>query len=452
MDGRASAPTVPPLRQSCQLTDRTHRAATSPRTRRRARKTAAAVESPAAELSASPAALGAALRGDFPILHQTVNGRPLVYLDNGATSQKPEVVLHALDEYNRRYNSNVHRGVHYLAAKATTAYEEARDKVARLVNARSGREVVFTRNATEGINLVAQSWGNLHLRPGDEVLVSVAEHHSNLVPWQLACQRTGATLRHVPLTPDTQELDMQAFKQMLSSKTKVVALVAVSNMLGCILDTSYVAEEAHRVGARLLLDCCQSVPNMPVDVQAMGADWIVASAHKMSDVLEAMPPFMGGGEMIEHVGLDVSTYAPPPSRFEPGTPPIAEAIGMGAAAEYLGGLGLQAVRAYEEDIGRYLYERLSAVPGVTVYGPPPSRGRAALCSFNVKGLHATDVSTLLDHAGVAVRSGHHCTQPLHAYLGINASARASPYIYNTEEEIDTFIIELEESISFFRDA
>ncbi|KAL6758582.1 molybdenum cofactor sulfurase [Haematococcus lacustris] len=410
--------------------------------------------------------LGAGLRKDFPILAQDVNGRPLVYLDNAATSQKPVQVLQALDQYYRGYNSNVHRGVHHLSALATTAYETSRDKIARFINAASHREVVFTRNASEAINLVAQSWGQENLKAGDEIILSVAEHHSNLVPWHMLAQRTGAVIKHVLLTPD-QQLDMQHYKQLLGPRTKLVSLVHVSNVLGAVLDTSFVVEEAHKVGAKVLLDCCQSVPHAPVDVQALGADWVVASSHKMCGptgmgflwgklaVLEGMQPWMGGGEMIQDVYLDHSTYAPPPGRFEAGTPAIGEAIGLGAAVDYLQGLGMARVHQYEEEIGTYLYQRLASVPGVTIYGPSPqqagARGRASLAAFNVQGLHATDISTLLDTAGVAVRSGHHCTQPLHRHLGITASARASLYIYNTPAEVDAFIEALEDTIKFFNE-
>eukprot|EP00891_Asterochloris_glomerata_P002873 jgi/Astpho2/2873/fgenesh1_pm.00050_%23_40_t len=410
--------------------------------------------------------LGQQVLADFPILDQQVNNKPLVYLDNAATSQKPLAVRRIVDEYYGPHgcNSNVHRGVHNLAARATAAYEGARSKVARFINARSDREVVWCRNASEGINLVAYTWGLENLKPGDEILSTVAEHHSNLVPWQIVAQKTGAVLRHVPLTQDGQEVDMKAFHKMLSSKTKLVAMVHVSNMLGCILPAAQVAEAAHKVGAKVMLDCCQSVPHMTVDVQQLGADWIVASGHKMvgptgsaflwgrQEILESMPPWMGGGEMIQDVFLDRSTYAPPPSRFEAGTPAIAEAIGLGAAVDYLQDIGMHQVHDYEEDIGGYLQQELRRLNGVTVYGPRDGAARAALASFNVEGLHATDISSLLDNEGVAVRSGHHCTQPLHHYLGIAASARASAYLYNTHAEIDSFIAALKESIQFFRDA
>lgn len=295
----------------------------------------------------------------------------------------------------------------------------------------------------------------------------MAEHHANLVPWQLLAARTGAVLRHVHLTLDKTQLDMDHFRSLLSPRTRLISLVHVSNVLGCVLDTAYVAEQARRVGAKLLLDCCQSVPHMPMDVRSLGADWIVASSHKFCgpsgvgflwgryELLESMEPWMGGGEMIADVYLQQSTYAPPPMRFEAGTPAIAEAIGMGAAVEWLRQIGMDRVHAYEEEIGSYLYERLAAVsPRVKVYGPAPGgpRGRASLAAFNVEGLHATDVSTLLDMSGVAVRSGHHCAQPLHRELGVPASARASAYIYNTTMEIDVFVEVLGDTIKFFDEA
>jgi len=421
-------------------------------------------QSTASSSTASVLQLGEQLRRDFPVLDQEVCGNPLVYLDNAATSQKPLQVLKAMDDYYLGYNSNVHRGVHTLGSKATAAYEVARQKLAVFINAASSREIVFTRNATEATNLVANTWGLANLKPGDEIILSVAEHHANLVPWQLIAARTGAILKHVGLTA-TQELDLQQFKTLLSPRTRLVSLVHVSNVLGSVLDTSYVVEEAHKVGALVMLDCCQSVPHMPLDVRALGADWVVASSHKMCgptgigflwgryDLLDTMPPWMGGGEMIQDVFLDHATYASPPARFEAGTPAIAEAIGLGAAVDYLTTIGMERIQQYEHDLGGYLHERLSAVPGVTVYGPTPkqagARGRASLAAFNVQGLHATDVSTLLDMSGVAVRSGHHCTQPLHRLLGISSSARASAYIYNTHAEVDTFIASLEETIGFF---
>jgi len=405
--------------------------------------------------------LGEGLRDDFPILHQEVNNKPLIYLDNAATSQKPTAVVESITDYYNRYNSNVHRGVHHLSGLATAGYEAARAKLAVFIKAASYKEIVFTKNASEALNLVAHSWGLANLKPGDEVLLSVAEHHSNLIPWQLVAQRTGAVLRHVPLTKDTQELDMKAFHELLSPKTKLVGLVLISNVLGCVAPVQTISEAAHKVGAKVLFDASQAVPHMAIDVQATGADFIVGTAHKLcgptgigflwgrEEVLESMPPFMGGGEMIENVGLTESTYAPPPSRFEPGTPGIAEGIGFGSAIDYLSAIGMDKVYSFEQEIGGLLYQELEAVEGVTIYGPRPERGRAALCSFNVEGIHPTDISTILDMNGVAVRSGHLCTQPLHAALGISASVRASLYIYNTPAEVEVFISELKDAIKFF---
>lgn len=437
------------------------------RRRRRYLSTATAVthdHAPlAATLAASLSCLGERLSPDFQILKQEVNGRRLAYLDSAATSQKPRQVLEAMDHYYNFQNSNVHRGVHHLSMLATAAYEDARSTVARFIGASSHREVIFTRNATESINLVAQSWGEANLQTGDEIILSVAEHHANLVPWQMLAKRTGAVLRHAGLN-NMQEIDEQEVLSMINSRTKLVSLVHVSNTLGSILPTDAITAAAHKAGARVLLDCCQSVPNMPVDVQALGVDWIVASSHKMcgptgigflwgrGEILADMPPWQGGGDMIQDVFLDHSTYNEPPNRFEAGTPAIAEAIGLAAACDYLSAVGMDVVERYESELAGYLYEQLSQVDGVTIYGPKPSQGRAALCSFNVQGLHANDISTLLDSAGVAVRSGHHCTQPLHRHLGIAASARASLYIYSTMADVDRFVHELREAIQFFRDA
>ena len=403
------------------------------------------------------------VRADFPILHQTVNGKPLVYLDNAATSQTPQPVLETIEQYYKQDNANVHRGVHALSARATAAYEAVRDKVAALVNARSRDEIVFTRNASEAINLVAYAWGLSTLQSGDEIILSVMEHHSNLVPWQLIAQRTGAVLKHVQLT-DEQTFDLNHFKQLLSDKTKLVAMNHVSNTLGCINPVETVVELAHAQGAKVLVDACQSVPHMQVDVQTLGCDWLVASGHKMCgptgagflygrlEILNAMPPFMGGGEMIQDVSLDQSTYAELPHKFEAGTPAIAEVIALGAAVDYLNQVGIERIADYEHELTQYLYERLAEVPQVKLYGPMPEKdgsGRAAIATFTVEGIHAQDLSTFLDQSGVAIRSGHHCTQPLHQILGVSSTARASLYFYNTKEEIDTFIQSLKETIEFF---
>ncbi|MFS8007519.1 putative cysteine desulfurase, Selenocysteine lyase [Helianthus anomalus] len=414
--------------------------------------------------AAAPVSLGHSTRPDFEILHQKVNnGSKLVYLDNAATSQKPSAVIDAVNNYYKSYNSNVHRGIHFLSAKATDEYEMARRKVASFVNAPESSEIVFTRNATEAINLVAYSWGLSNLKAGDEIVVTIAEHHSSIVPWQILSEKTGAVLKFVSLTEE-EVPDIKMLQDLLSKKTKLVAVHHVSNVLASVLPIKDIAQWAHDVGARILVDACQSVPHMVVDVQDLGVDFLVASSHKMcgptgvgflygkSELLTAMPPFLGGGEMISDVFLDHSTYAEPPSRFEAGTPAIGEAIGLGTAIDYLSEIGMQKIHDYEVELANYLYENLHAIPGVRIYGPAPSETvhRAALCSFNVEGLHPTDIATFLDQQhGVAIRSGHHCAQPLHRYLGINASARASLYFYNTKEDVDDFIRALEDTIAFF---
>ncbi|NER95712.1 MAG: SufS family cysteine desulfurase [Symploca sp. SIO1B1] len=404
------------------------------------------------------------IRADFPILHQQVNGKPLVYFDNAATSQKPLAVLDALRNYYEQDNSNVHRGVHCLSARATEAYEGARDKVTRFINAASRNEIVFTRNASEAINLVAYSWGLSNLQPQDEIILTVMEHHSNLVPWQIVAQKTGAVIKHVGLTA-TGEFDFEQFQQLLSDRTKLVGVVHVSNTLGCINPIEAIIPLAHQYGAKVMIDGCQSVPHMPIDVQAMDCDWLVASGHKMCgptgigflygklDLLQEMPPFLGGGEMIAEVFLDHSTYAELPHKFEAGTPAIGEAIALGAAVDYLMGLGMDKIATYEEELTAYLFALLRQLPEVKIYGPQPQtrgQGRAALAAFTVEGLDSSDISTLLDQEGVAIRSGHHCTQPLHRLLGITGSARASLSFYNTQAEIDAFIVALQETINFFR--
>jgi len=407
--------------------------------------------------------LALTVRTDFPVLNQAVNGKPLVYLDNAATSQKPIAVLDALRYYYEHDNANVHRGAHTLSSRATDAYEGARDKIAAFINAASRSEIIYTRNASEAINLVAYSWGMNHLQPGDEIILTVMEHHSNLVPWQFVAQRTGAVLKFVQLT-DTQEFDFEQFKSLLSDKTKLVSVVHVSNTLGCINPVKEICAESHRYGVKVLIDACQSAPHLPLDVQDIDCDWLVASGHKMCaptgigflygklDLLNAMPPFMGGGEMIADVFFDHSTYAELPHKFEAGTPAIAEAIALGAAIDYLSAIGMDKIHAYEEELTAYLFQQLEQIPNLQTLGPKPKAdgsGRAALAAFTVGDVHANDLSTLLDQAGVAIRSGHHCTQPLHRLLNISSSARASLYFYNTRAEIDVFIAELKETLDFF---
>ena len=408
--------------------------------------------------------IAAKVHSDFPILHQQIHGKPLVYLDNAATSQKPIVVLDALRHYYEYDNANVHRGVHTLSSRATDSYEGARDKVAAFVNAASRQEIVYTRNATEAINLVAYSWGST-LKSGDEIILSVMEHHSNLIPWQMLAQRTGAVLKFVGLT-DTEEFDLEQFKSLLSDKTKIVSVVHVSNTLGCINPVKEICAEAHRYGAKVLVDACQSLPHMQIDVQAIDCDWLVGSGHKMCaptgigflygklDLLRSMPPFLGGGEMIADVFLDHATYADLPHKFEAGTPAIAEAIGLGAAVDYLTNIGMDNIHAYEEELTAYLFHKLKEIPELHIYGPQPNEdgsGRAALAAFTAGEVHPHDLSTILDQAGIAIRAGHHCTQPLHRLLKAQSTARASLYFYNTREEIDVFIASLKEAVEFFGD-
>ena len=401
-------------------------------------------------------------RADFPILHQEIHGKPLIYFDNAASSQKPLEVLEAMQHYYTHDHANVHRGVHTLSSRATDAYEGARDKVAAFVNAAHREEIIFTRNASEAINLVAYAWGST-LTQGDEVILSVMEHHSNLIPWQMMAQRTGAVLKFVQLT-ETQEFDLEHYKSLLSDRTKGVAIVHVSNTLGCLNPIAEITQLAHQRGAKVLVDACQSVPHMAIDVQALDCDWLVASGHKMCaptgigflygklDVLRSMPPFLGGGEMIADVFLDHSTYADVPHKFEAGTPAIAEAIALGAAVDYLTNLGMDNIHAYEQELTLRLFQQLEQIPEVTFYGPKPNAeasNRAGLAAFTTGSVHPHDLSTLLDQEGIAIRAGHHCTQPLHRILKAQSTARASVYFYNTPEEIDTFIAALKQAIEFF---
>jgi cysteine desulfurase / selenocysteine lyase len=402
--------------------------------------------------------LAATVRQDFPILDQEIHGKPLVYLDNAATSQKPIGVLDALRHYYEADNANVHRGVHTLSGRATDAYEGARDKVQRFVNAAHREEIIYTRNASEAINLVAYSWGMNSLQPGDEIILTVMEHHSNLIPWQFVAQKTGAVLKFVGLT-ETEDFDMVQFEGMLSDRTRLVSLVHVSNTLGCVLPVAKICAAAHHWGAKVLIDGCQSTPHMPVDVQAMDCDWFVASGHKMcgptgigflygkQDLLRSMPPFMGGGEMIADVYFDHATYADLPYKFEAGTPAIAEAVGLGAAVDYLSAIGMDKIHAYEVELTTYLMDQLALIPDVRIYGPKADR--AGLAAFTTGAVHPHDLSTILDQAGVAIRAGHHCTQPLHRLLKAQSTARASLYFYNTTEEIDTFVVALKDAIAFF---
>jgi cysteine desulfurase/selenocysteine lyase len=391
-----------------------------------------------------------AIRKDFPILDQQVNGHPLVYLDNGATSQRPIPVIEELKRFYEEDNSNVHRSVHTLGQRATLLYDEAREKVARLINAPSARGVIFTKSATEGLNLIAYAWARHHLTPEDEVLVTEMEHHSNLVSWQLACKDTGATLRAIPVV-DGQYLDMDEFERLLSNRTKLVAVAHVSNALGTINPIAEISAKAHEAGAIVVCDGAQSLPHMPVDVQALGCDFFVGTGHKMcgptgigfvwgrEEILENMEPFHGGGEMILDVWIDHATYAELPYKFEAGTPPIAQAIGYGAAIDYLNGIGMDAIREHEIELTRYALAQLSEVKDITIYGPRDAERKGGLVSFNLGDVHAHDVGTICDSFGVAVRAGHHCAKPLMRKLGVPATTRASFYIYNTHSDVDALV-------------
>jgi cysteine desulfurase/selenocysteine lyase len=393
----------------------------------------------------------AAIREDFPVLDQEVRpGVPLVYLDNAATSQKPRAVIDAMSDFYLHYNANVHRGIHKLSEEATDAYEGARKRIARFINAASHREIIYTRNATESINLVAWSWGRANLGPGDVVLSTEMEHHSNLVPWQMIAEQVGCEVRHVPAREDG-EFDWEAFESLLDERVKLVAVTHMSNVLGTILPVRRLADAAHAVGALILVDGAQSAPHLPVDVQALDADFFAFSAHKMlgptgigvlygrRELLEAMPPFMGGGDMIKRVELAASQWNDLPWKFEAGTPAIAEAIGFSAAVDYLEKIGMENVHAHEQAITGYALERLAEVPGMRVLGPADPSHKGGVVAMVMAGTHPHDIAQILDHEGIAIRAGHHCAMPLHHSYNVVASARASFYLYNTFEEIDRLV-------------
>lgn len=400
------------------------------------------------------------IRADFPVLQREVRpGVPLVYLDSAATSQKPDAVLSALGSYYRLHNANVHRGIHTLAQEATALYEGARRKVAAFINAASAREVIFTRNASEAINLVAHSWGRARLKVGDRLLLTEMEHHSNLVPWQMLSAERGLKIDIIPITADGV-LDLAEADKLLALAPRLLAFTHMSNVLGTINPVAELCRRAHAAGAVVLVDGAQSVPHFAVDVQALGADFYVFSSHKMCGptgigvlwgreaLLDAMPPFLGGGDMISSVQLREFTPAALPHKFEAGTPAIAEAAGLGAAVDYLQAVGIESIHAYEAELTEYVLERLSEVPGLTLYGPPAA-GRGGVAAFTLKGVHAHDVAQVLDGSGVAVRAGMHCTMPLHARLGVSATARASFYLYNTTSEIDVLVAGLERVNNMF---
>jgi cysteine desulfurase / selenocysteine lyase len=404
----------------------------------------------------------ARIRKDFPILDRTVRGgRPLVYLDSANTSQKPRQVIDTVTEFYERHNANIHRATHELGEEATAAYEGARIKVARFIGAPDETEVVFTKNVSEAINLVAYSLGNAaRLAEGDEILISEMEHHSNIVPWQLLCQRTGATLRWFEVTQDGR-LNLDQAAELINERTKIVALSHQSNVLGTINPVTDLAARAHGVGALVLVDAAQSVPHGLVDVGSLGADFVGFTGHKMCgptgigvlwarrELLDEMPPFLGGGEMIETVWMDRSTYAPPPHKFEAGTMPIAQAVGLGAAVDYLTEVNLEAVREHEQSLVRRALAALAEIDGLRILGPTEATGRGGAISFTVEGVHPHDVSQVLDDRGVAVRAGQHCAWPLHRALGVQASTRASFYLYNTADEVDALADGIRTAQQFF---
>jgi cysteine desulfurase/selenocysteine lyase len=392
----------------------------------------------------------AAIRADFPILaRETRPGTRLVYLDSTATTQKPTSVLEAMERYYRQSNANVHRGIHTLAEEATGLYEGAREKVRAFIGAASVREIIFTRNATEAINLAALSWGRANVRAGDVIVYTEMEHHSNLVPWQMLAAEKGAVTRAVPVT-DGGELDLAAFDRLMAEKPKLVAFTAMSNVLGTINPVADLAARAHAAGATVLVDAAQSVPHLPVNVQALGADLLAFSGHKMlgptgigvlwgrQALLEAMPPVFGGGDMIRKVELHSFRANELPYKFEAGTPAIAEAVGLGAAIDYLSRLGMDAVRAHEQALIAYALERLEEVPGVRVFGPPANR-RGGVAAFSLEGIHPHDVAQVLDRSGIAIRAGHHCAMPLHDRYDQAATSRASFYLYNGPDDVDRLV-------------
>ncbi len=402
-----------------------------------------------------------AIQNDFPLLKVEAHpGVPLVYLDNAATSQKPAAVIEAMDAYYRGYNANVHRGIHRLSEDATEAYEGARARIGRFINADDPATIVYVRNTTEALNLVASSWGRQNVGPDDEILLTEMEHHSNIVPWQLLAEEKGATIRYMPFTGDGA-LDLSTLPALLTERTKVFAFTAMSNVFGTINPTKQLVAAAHQVGAIAVVDAAQSVPHLPVDVMDLDCDFLAFSGHKMlgptgigilygkRDLLEAMPPYMGGGDMIRRVRLEGSTWNELPWKFEAGTPSIAEGIGLGAAVDYLDQIGMDKVHAYEQFITGYALEALSEVPGLTTIGPPVSQ-RGGVAAFTLKGVHPHDISQLLDQDGVAIRAGHHCAMPLHHKLQIPASARASFYLYTSTEDIDRLVSSLDRVRRVFR--
>ena len=398
------------------------------------------------------------IRRDFPVLHQTVNGKPLIYLDNSASSQVPQVVIDRGSVYIEQEHSNIHRGVHYLSQKATTAYEGAREKVKRFINARDSRECIFVRGATEGINLVMYGYGRKFIGEGDEIVISAMEHHANIVPWQMLCEEKGARLRVIPMN-DAGELLLDEYDGLLNERTKFVSLIHVSNALGTINPVKEMIAQAHKYGVPVLIDGAQAAPHMPVDVQDLDADFYVFSGHKMyaptgsgivygkAELLEKMNPFQGGGDMIKTVTFEKTTYADLPNKLEAGTPAIASQIGLGAAIDYLDGIGREQAATYEAELLRYATERVSAIEGVRIIGT--AKNKASVLSFIIDDIHPHDIGTILDQEGIAVRAGHHCAQPVMQRFNVPATARASFAFYNTKEEIDVLARTIEKVIEIF---
>ena len=395
------------------------------------------------------------IREMFPILSRKLNDKTLVYLDNAATSQKPQVVIDALSNYYSHYNANIHRGIHTLAEEATAAYESTRVTVKSFINAAFPEEIIFTRGATEGINLVAYTWGRKNIRAGDEIIISGMEHHSNIVPWQILCEERKSILKIIPVT-DSGELDMEAYKNLLSSKTKLVSVVHVSNSLGTINPVKEIIDAAHRVGAIVMIDGAQSTVHLDIDVQELNCDFFAFSGHKVygptgvgvlygkKDLLQSMPPFMGGGEMIKEVAFEKTTYADLPYKYEAGTPNIADTVALKSALDFINETGKDAIRKHENDLLQYATSQLEALPGLTIIGT--AEEKVSVVSFVIANIHPQDIGVLLDNQGIAVRTGHHCTQPLMAHFGIPGTVRASFAMYNTKEEIDRLVNGLQKAI------
>jgi cysteine desulfurase / selenocysteine lyase len=402
------------------------------------------------------------VRQDFPILNRLINGKPLAYLDSAATTQKPRAVIDELTRFYLEYNANVHRGVYKISEEATAVYEEARTKIARLINAASANEIIFVRGTTEAINLVAQSWGRTNVGLGDGIILTEMEHHSNIVPWQLLANQKGAHLKYVGLTDDGHLVHDDFRQHLESGGIRLVTITHVSNVLGTINPVREYIREAHKQGCRVLVDAAQSLPHMPVDVQDMDCDFLAFSGHKMcgptgigvlyakKPILEDMPPYHGGGEMIREVHLYESTWRDPPYRFEAGTTNIAGAIGLGKAVDYLSELGLRNIQEHDQELTEYAHDRLLRVKGIRIYGPENPRTKAGVISFNLGDIHAHDMASLLDEDGIAVRSGHHCAQPLMERLGVSSTTRASVYIYNTQQEIDRLAESVERAGRVFK--